>query len=114
MVDATTPQLVYFVGLLDIATDAWYAQNYPQSTSRGIRHEVMVGPKHIRIVRDASACGFVDRATGDIYYPASYQGPGSKKARRVRGNIYDPDNGAGCVRWYGVARADDMPGGGTK
>lgn len=108
--NATTPQLVSFVALLDAASEKWYADNYPESSSRSTSHVMHVGPRYIRIVHDASCRGFVDRETGDIYYPASYQGPGSKKTRRVRGNIYDADNGAKCVRWYGVARADDMAG----
>lgn len=109
-IGATTPRLVSFVVLLEEASEKWYANNYPLSAARCSPYVTHVGPKYIRIVHDSSCRGFVDRETGDIYYPASYQGPGSKATRRVRGNIYDADNGAKCVRWYGVARADDMAG----
>ncbi len=46
-----------------------------------------------------SIYAFIDQQTGDIYKPDSYKKP----APKVRGNIFAPDNGFGCLGWSGAS-----------
>ena len=45
-----------------------------------------------------SVVGFVEIATGNVYYPAGWTGP----AKGIRGNLYDAKGGLGMVGPYGV------------
>jgi hypothetical protein len=57
--------------------------------------------KFVRVNMGTSVYAFVDRATGDIIYPAGWRGP-VRKPSGVRGNIYDADHGRQACRTYGL------------
>jgi len=63
------------------------------------------GRRYIRIVKrqhgqeHGSAWAFIDTTNGDVLKPASYKAP----AKHARGNIFNNDNGLGCMGKYGVA-----------
>lgn len=44
---------------------------------------------------------FIERETGNIYYPACWKAP---SLTHVRGNIFSDDAGVGCVDAYGPKR----------
>lgn len=58
-----------------------------------VEHES--GPKYVRVVvrrlhgNSRSVYAFVEKATGDVYYPAGWKGPQRKGKQPVRANIYD-------------------------
>jgi len=76
-----------------------------QWSDDGERVEFQFCVRYIRIVRGTVCIGFIDRWTGDILFPTSWNAP---SRNHPRGNIYDPDGGRSAVRWYGVATAMDM------
>jgi hypothetical protein len=45
-----------------------------------------------------SIYAFIDRGNGDLYKPKTRQAP----APKVRGNLFEPDNGFHCMNWHGV------------
>ena len=47
---------------------------------------------------DRSVYAFIDPENGDIYKAESW----SRPAAKVRGNLYEPDNGFGCLNWHGA------------
>ncbi|WP_316200985.1 MULTISPECIES: hypothetical protein [unclassified Bradyrhizobium] len=55
--------------------------------------------KRWRIIQDTGVFCFVDKATGDVLKPASYDKP----AKHARGNIFDAQNGLGKITQYGPA-----------
>jgi len=71
--------------------------------------EVAPGRKYVKIVRkdvwngeeseSGSVFAFIDKATGSVFKPASWKTP----AKHARGNIFNADNGLGCVGKYGIA-----------
>ena len=66
-----------------------YIQANYDSTSlkqnRPLELSVTSGRRYIRVVRDNSAWGFIDKENGDIYKAASWKTP----AKHARGNIND-------------------------
>jgi hypothetical protein len=63
--------------------------------------EISPSAKYARIVRKsphASAYGFIEMATGNIYYPAGWKAPQKNK---VRGNIL-AENALDCCGWSAV------------
>lgn len=63
--------------------------------------EIMQSQKYARIVRKSphtSAYGFVEMATGNIFYPAGWKAP---QKNHVRGNIL-LDNCLDCCGWSAV------------
>lgn len=69
-----------------------------------------VGRKYVKIVRkdvwegevreeSGSAYAFIEKATGNVYKPASWAAP----AKHARGNIFAADRGLNCVGRYGIA-----------
>ena len=63
--------------------------------------EIQPAIKYARIVRKsphASAYGFIEMATGNIYYPAGWKAPQKNK---VRGNIL-AENALDCCGWSAV------------
>jgi hypothetical protein len=61
------------------------------------------GRRYLRIVSQDSAQRsvyvFIDTTSGDILKAASWKKPAPNG---VRGNIFSPDNGLGCVDWHGA------------
>ena len=62
------------------------------------------GRRYVRIVKSdafshCSAYCFVDKTNGDVLKPAGWKSP----AKHARGNIYNDDNGLGCMGPYGPA-----------
>ena len=67
---------------------------------------VMFGRKYARLVLSSTNGGtsrsvhcFVDMTNGDVLKSASWKAP----AKHARGNIYNSDQGMGCVNQYGAA-----------
>tara|TARA_R100000329_G_scaffold123594_1_gene102118 strand:- start:4028 stop:4264 length:237 start_codon:yes stop_codon:yes gene_type:complete len=60
------------------------AWEYPDLLRPGIKFDKIV---NVRNKRAGAVSFFVDRATGDIYKPASFRAP----AKGVRGNIFKSD-----------------------
>jgi hypothetical protein len=63
--------------------------------------EIQPATKYARIVRKsphASAYGFIEMSTGNIYYPAGWKAPQKNK---VRGNIL-AENALDCCGWSAV------------
>ena len=84
--------------------DAWMNQIAPAQPKKRIT--VSVGRRFIAVwvaerydetVRSIYA--FVDRGNGDLYMPKSWRGP----APRVRGNLFEPDNGFHAMGPHGVS-----------
>lgn len=48
-----------------------------------------VGRKYVKIVREGSVVAFVEKETGNIFKPATWQAP----AKGIRGNIFSEKNG---------------------
>ena len=70
-------------------------------TSNAPTIEIQVSPKYARIVRKsphASAYGFIEMSTGNIYYAAGWKAPQKNK---VRGNIL-AENCLDCCAWSAV------------
>lgn len=47
------------------------------------------GSKFVKIIREGSVVAFIEKTTGNIFKPASWQAP----AKGVRGNIFSESNG---------------------
>ncbi len=60
------------------------------------------GPKFAKIIYNSigqkSVYCFVEKASGDIYAAASW----NSRAKHVRGNIFDDDNGRQCIGIHGL------------
>ena len=61
--------------------------------------------RYVRVIKvhrdneaDRSVYAFIDPENGDIYKAESWKKP----APVVRGNLYAPDNGFGCIDWHGA------------
>lgn len=52
-------------------------------------YTVQEGRKYIKVTRDGSVFAFIDKKTGDIFKPASWQAP----AKGVRGNLFSDRGG---------------------
>lgn len=48
-----------------------------------------VGRKYVKIIREGAVVAFIDRNTGDIFKPATWQAP----AKGVRGNLFSAHDG---------------------
>ena len=62
------------------------------------------GGRYVKIIQtrdgvDSSAFAFVEIETGNVLKAASWSAP----AKHARGNIYNEDNGLGCVNPHGIA-----------
>jgi len=102
IVNEYTRELINFKAKLDNAYELWlHAGSFKDEGHRVFFH---FNAKYIRIVREHSALGFINRETGDVLYPKGYAGP----TKRVRGNIFSPDGGQSAVAWYGVAMAEEQ------
>lgn len=70
-----------------------------------VRIEASTGKRYVKLIRvddrcnDRSVYAFVDTTNGDVLMPASWRAP----AKHARGNIFNEDNGLGCVGPYGIA-----------
>lgn len=65
---------------------------------------VIKGKRYVKIARgrgpgDMSVHVFVDKTNGDVLKAAGWKAP----AKHARGNIYNEDNGLGCMGPYGAA-----------
>jgi hypothetical protein len=82
-------------------TQAYRKREFPMLGA--VLIEVMAGPKYVRFVRvdgsSRSAMGFVELATGAIYYPKGWAGP---TKNHVRGNVFADDYGLSAFGRYGV------------
>lgn len=95
----TPEQLETFRAKLETHCQTLYAQMGFNQNAPKI--EIMPSPKYARIVRkspDASAYGFIEMATGNIYYAAGWKAP---QKNRVRGNIL-AENCLDCCAWSAV------------
>jgi len=94
--------LVYAQGLIN----AWSAR-FPGLPVDQI--DVLPGPVYYRVIKrrgvrqghvadpkDWSIYAFVDRRNGDLYKPETYR----SKAPKVRGNLFEPDNGFHAMNWH--------------
>ena len=78
------------------------ARDFPALASYPLTIEVMWGPKYARLVRNEgqrSVIGFVELATGAIYYPKGWAGP---QKNHARGNVFADDYGLSAFGRYGV------------
>lgn len=57
-----------------------------------------VGRKYVKIVREGSVVAFVEKETGNIFKPASWQAP----AKGVRGNIFSDKKGMEALNFDSV------------
>jgi len=102
IINEYTPELLKFKEKMDNAYELWlHAGSFKDEGHRVFFH---FNPKYIRIMREHSALGFIDRVSGDVLYPKGYTGP----TNRVRGNIFAPDGGQSAVAWHGVAMAEEL------
>lgn len=53
------------------------------------------GTKFVKIVREGSVVAFIEKATGNIFKPASWQAP----AKGIRGNIFSEKNGDEALQY---------------
>ena len=76
-------------------------RRFPVLDSYPLTISIEYGKARARLVREEeqrSVCGFVDLATGDILYPASWHAP----AKHARGNVFAEDFGLSAFGDYGV------------
>jgi hypothetical protein len=92
MVQADTPALL-----------SWIEKCQKMLTEkRGGSLEIAMGSKNVKIIindHSRSVFAFIDRATGDVLKPATWNAP----AKHARGNIYDASNGMARMTEYGPA-----------
>lgn len=93
-------RLLTFINGCEDIVKAWFEKNnytMPVPTFTFER-----GQRYIRIVRND--CGrsvhcFIDTTNGDVLKAAGWKAP----AKHARGNIFNQDNGLGCMGPYGAA-----------
>lgn len=90
-------------GLSDIANKHWQDNKFVHDPPH---FEAKHGKKYVKIVRkdsrqssSGSAHSFIDKETGDVLKPASWNAP----AKHARGNIHDEHNGLKHMGPYGPA-----------
>lgn len=115
----TTPEFVSWLeGVRKVYNDYMQAQfpNNPRETievSEGARYIKLIRvtkhidttvPNPVEKVVNRSVHAFLDRRTGDVLKPASWNAP----AKNARGNIFNADNGLSCISAYGPAYMRDL------
>ena len=66
---------------------------------------IQEGKRYFKVVRQyvngssRSVYAFIDKQTGNIFKPASWEAP----AKHARGNVHNIDNGMDCCNKYSVA-----------
>jgi len=76
--------------------------NYPDWLDKGLEYEKFSfknNRKYIKVIRGGSVHCFVDKTNGNVLMAASWNAP----AKHARGNIFDDNNGLGCMNEYGPA-----------
>ena len=87
----------------------YYATNYPSLTPPVMTFDV--GRRYIKVINEtwhqsedgirtktnSSVWAFIDRTTGDVLKPASWNAP----AKHARGNVFNDDNGSANLTPYG-------------
>lgn len=98
MVNNDTPEFVSFLnGTIKIYNDTM-TERFKSLTPDTF--EVNMGRRYIGIFKvgtQRSIHVFVDRTNGDVLKPATWRAP----AKHARGNIFDPANGLGMMKWTG-------------
>lgn len=86
----------------EVMTRARRDEQFPKLAGGRLAVQLEYGTKRVRIVRDEpssrSVAAFVDLATGDILFPASW----SKPAKHARGNVFAEDFGLSAFGDYSV------------
>ncbi len=98
--------LATFVAGCQTILDRYHADSkgsitYKVEHKRGKRYEIVQRAEYAQDGREITRSGhcFVDLATGDVLKCASWKVP----AKGARGNIFNTDNGLGCMGPYGAA-----------
>ena len=86
---------IFFKGCKKIYSD-YMDKNFPEN----IRDEFSYkkGRRYMKVIRGGSVHCFVDRKNGNVLKAASWNAP----AKHARGNIFESDNGLGCMREFGT------------
>lgn len=108
LIDSNTPALVSFIAGVNAKKEKYRVDNGLTVYSSLAVEVWKTGPKYIvlqsvetyaasgHVAKGSTYC-FIDRATGDIYKPASYKAP----AKGIRGNLFADDNGLTRCNHYG-------------
>lgn len=101
MQDFNTALSTFLAGAQKIVDDH-FATNFPSLTVPTLTADP--GRRYVRIVKsqygnDRSVHCFVDTTNGDVLKAAGWKVP----AKHARGNIFNADNGLGCMGPYGAA-----------
>jgi hypothetical protein len=81
-------------------------QRFP-SLSDAITFRVEELQLYVRVVRNGTGVhSYIDKATGEVFKPAGWKGPAKTKIKR--GNIFEDDNGLGCIGPCGVMNAEKL------
>lgn len=92
---------IRFASFLDGANKIYrdYVEsNFPNLISSLHHLRAEEGRRYIKVIREGSVHCFVDKTNGDVLKAASYKAP----AKHARGNIFNDDNGLGCMTPHGA------------
>lgn len=76
--------------------DTLYNEYMDEKFPRNIKHPLVkfVGQRYIKLVRDNSVFGFIDKTNGDVLFPRSWRSPDRKNPR---GNLFSEQGGMEAI-----------------
>ena len=77
-----------------------YSERLLKLGAESITFKVTIGKKYAKLCRDNSVHAFIDKNTGDIFKPASWNAP----AKHARGNVLSETGGLEALDGLGFIR----------
>jgi hypothetical protein len=94
---ASSNAFVSFLNSLQMYVDAHMAKHFPKCQRKIFSFKD--GRRYIKVIAEGSVYCFIDKGTGDVLKPASWNAP----AKHARSNIHNSHNGLDCCGPYGIA-----------